>query len=221
MKDSVDSIPSFLQTVAAHLPGPGRHREAILAELQDGLLEAADAHQRGGREWNEAVRLALRDFGNAENLAASFRPELIIARVRRTALALFGATPIVIALWIAAARSRDTAGTNRLFDSPLDHVAAALLLTALIATGIWTVATTGRPSRWLPVTPRTAPLGAAAMALTTVTIDLAAVTILGVRLAHYPGTVHALILAAAIAASCVSVLLAMRTSWACVATTGP
>jgi len=217
MNDSAESIASFLQAVGARLPGPRRHRAAILAELDDGLLEAIESNQRAGLERAKAVGLALREFGDAESLAASFRPELMIARGRRTALALLGAAPVVVVLWIAAARSRDSRGLSRLFDSPVDHLAAALLITAVIASGIWTIATTGRASRWLSLPPHAALLAATAMGLITVTSDLAAVAILGVRLADFPGTPHALVLAAAIAASFVSMILAARASWSCVA----
>lgn len=219
MNDPAESIASFLQAVAAHLPGPGKHRAAILAELEDGLLEATVSKQRSGLEHGQAVTLALQQVGDAESLAASFRPELMIARGRRTALTLLGATPIVLALWIAAARSRDPSGPSRLFDSPLDHIAAALPITAMIATGIWTIATTGRASRWLLVPPHAALLGATAMGLITVTSNLATVAILGRRLADYPGTIHTLALSAAIAASCASTILATRTSWSCVTMT--
>ncbi|HET7051669.1 MAG TPA: permease prefix domain 1-containing protein [Solirubrobacteraceae bacterium] len=215
MNEATDNIGSFLQAVAARLPGPRIHRAAILAELHDGLLAATESNQQAGHEHAEAVRLALAEFGDARTLAAAFRPELMIARCRQTALALFAATALVVALWLAAARSRHTRGATGLFDSPVDHLAAAVLIGVIVASGLLTLVTTGRPARRVALPPQTSLLAAVAMGLVTALADLAAVAVLGVRLAHFPGTIHALALTAAITGSCTSVLLATRASWSC------
>jgi HAAS len=217
MNATTDSVEAFLQTVAAHLPGPSKHRAAILAELNDGLLEATESYQRTGLDRAQAVRLALREFGDPQTLAESFRSELIITRGRRSALTLLTAAPIVIALWIAAARSRDTPPGARLFDSPTDHVSAALLLVALAASGIGTLLMSGRLTRWLALPPHAPAVSAAAMGLITVIGDITAVADLGVRLAGYPGTLHVFLLAAAITASCASVYIGTRASRSCLA----
>jgi hypothetical protein len=217
MKPSDESIEAFLGAIAVRLPGPRRARTEILAELNDGLLEAADANQRAGLEHAQAVELALREFGDPQMVARSFRPELMLAQGRRTAFALLAAAPIVVGLWLAAARSRDTRGISRMFDSPADHIAAAVLITAVIACGVWTIATTGRATRWLGVPPHASLVGATAMGLITVLADVAALAVLGARLAAFPGTIHALLLAAAIAASCASILLAARATRSCMA----
>jgi hypothetical protein len=178
MSARTESVDSFLGAVAAQLPGPSGHRAAILDELNDGLLVAIESHERAGRAHAQAVNRALEEFGSPGSVAASFRSELMIARGRRTALAVHTATPIVTALWIAAARSRDATPTNHLFDSPADHIAAALLIAGLIASGVGTLVITRRLTGWLALPPRVALVGAMALALITIATDLAAVTVL-------------------------------------------
>lgn len=219
MNGASDSVEGFVRAVALRLPGPARLRDDILAELSDGLLEAADAGERAGADRDEAIRLAVQGFGDPRALAASFTPELMLARGRRTALALLASTPIVVALWIAAARSRGSTGVSRLFDSPADHLAAGLLLLAQAICGAWTIVVTGRAGRWLHAPPVTSLLGAAAVGALTVVGDLAAIAVLTARLAQFPGTVHWLFLVAAIAASTLGALIASRAGWRCLAMT--
>ena len=94
-----------------------------------------------------------------------------------------------------------------MIDSPADNLAAAIIIAALIACAIWTFMTTGRASRWLDP-PRAALLSAGATAAITIVADVAAVTVLGTRLADFPGGIHEFALFAAIAASCASTLIA-------------
>jgi hypothetical protein len=214
-----DNVELFLRTVGDRLPGPGRLREEILAALRDGLHEAAEANERAGLPPAEAIRRAVKEFGHPEPLAASFRPELMAERGRRTALALLAVTPVVLALWVAAARSRETIGPSRLFDSPADHIAAGVLVAAVIASGLLTLVTTGRASRWLRLTPLLSLLGATTMGALTIVANVAAVSVLTARLAGLPGTLHKLVLAAAIAASCASAVLGLRAGWSCLTMT--
>ncbi len=208
MSNSNDAVDAFLQAVGARLPGPMRVRGDILAELRDGLIEAADVNQRSGLPREQAVQLALQEFGDPRSLAKSLSPELVSAQGRRIAQALLGAAPIVASLWIVAARSRGTGDVRRLFDSPADHIAAAIIIAALIACGTWTFLTTGGPTRWLVAPARVTLLGASATAAITIVADVAAVTVLGTRLADFPGRIHELALLAAISASGVTALIA-------------
>jgi hypothetical protein len=85
VSSSEDSIDAFLQAVAARLPGPTRSRGDILAELRDGLIEAANANQRAGLRGEQAVRLAVQKFGSPQDLADSLCPEIASAQGRRIA----------------------------------------------------------------------------------------------------------------------------------------
>jgi hypothetical protein len=62
-------------------------------------------------------------------------------------------------------------------------------------------------------------LTATAMGALTIVCDLAAAAGLTARLAEFPGTLHRLLLAAAIAGSCVGALVALRAGWSCLAMT--
>jgi hypothetical protein len=217
MNSGAASLDAFLHAVEVRLPGPGRLREEILAELKDGLNAAAETRERAGLERAQAIRLALQEFGDPELLAASFRPELMVARGRRTAVTLLIMIAIVLALWIAAARSRESMGMTHLFDSPADHVAAGLLVAAVIALGLCTLVTTGRTSGRPRVAPQRSLLTAVAMAALTIICDLAAAAVLTARLAQFPGTLHWLLLGAAIAGSCVGAHVALRAGWSCLA----
>jgi HAAS len=217
MNSTADSVESFLSALAAQLPGPSKDRAAILAELNDGLLEATKSYQRAGLDRAQAIELALREFGDPQILAGSFRPELLVTRGRRSALTLLTAAPIVLALWIAAARTRAATQASRLFDSPTDHITAALLLLAFTATGMGALLMSGRLTRWLALPARASAMSAAAMGVITVISDLTAVGVLGVRLATYAGTIHMLLLAAAMTSSCAGAYLGARVSRSCFA----
>jgi hypothetical protein len=193
VSSSNDSIDAFLQAVAARLPGPTRSRGDILAELRDGLIEAANANQRAGLRGEQAVRLAVQEFGSPQDVADSLCPELASAQGRRIAGALLVGALLVASLWIAAARLRGPRSVNGLFDSPADHLAAAIIIAALIGCVTWTFVATGSATCWLDAPGRVALLGAGATAAITILADIAAVTILGTRLAGLPGSVHELV----------------------------
>ena len=214
---SDEPIGNWLGEIRSRLPGPAGPRAEILAELRDGLVEAAEANERRGHRRGEAVQLALEQFGEAATVAASFWPEMAAARARQVVLILFATGPIVAALWVSALRSRGTGLAEGLFDSGRAHVAAGLLVAVAIGCGIWTLVATGRATSWLDKAPQMPLLGAAATGSLAVLTDLALLSMLSARLVGFPGTVHQLALGAAVLASGTRLILASRASWACVA----
>jgi hypothetical protein len=211
-----DPIETLLQAIGARLPGPARPREEILAELRDGL-EVADANEHRGLGRAEAVRLAVRQFGDVPTLAAAFWPEMAAARARQVVLALFATGPIVAALWVFAARSRGLGSESGVFDSSLSHVAAALLLAGTIGCGLWTIVAAGRAPLWPHIAPQMALLGAAAMGCIAVVADLALLSMLSAPLASFPGPIHQVALGAAMLASGTRLILTSRASRSCLA----
>jgi len=216
---STDPIDRLLTATSARLPGPAGPREDILAELRDGLVEAAEANKQKGMGQAEAVQLALRQFGDAKTLAALFWPEMAAAQARRVVLALFATAPIVVALWASAARSRGSASEIGLFDGGQAHLAAALLVAAAIGCGIWTIVATGRTVHWPHIAPQMLLLGAAATGCVAVVADLAVLSMLAVPLAGFPGPIHQLALGAAMLASSTRLILTSKASWSCLAMT--
>jgi hypothetical protein len=212
---SEPAIERFLAAVAARLPGPARMRGEILAELRDGLLEAADAHSNLTRD--EAVLLAVREFGDPLALVSSFVPELAAARARRTVLALLAASPVVIALWMSAASVINERSSAVLLERIATRLPGALLVLATVACVAWMLAASGRASRWFALPPGGSLRGAAAIGGLSAVADLAALLLLTARLIGYHGTLHLIALAAAIAASTTRLRVASRASRACLA----
>ena len=212
-----DPIEALLQAIGSRLPGPARPRKEILAELRDGLLEVAEANQRRGLDHDEAAQLAVRQFGDAPTIAAAFWPEMAAGRARRVVFGLFVTGPIVVALWVWAARSRSLVSESGAFDSSLSHVAAVLLISATIGCGIWAMIAAGRAPLWPHIAPQMALLGAAAMGGIAVVADLAMLSTLSAPLASFPGPVHQVALASAMLASATRLILTSLASRSCLA----
>lgn len=183
-------IDAYLATLATRLAGPRRARQAILAELRDGLLEAANTRLEQGLDPDQAARSALAEFGNPTTVATAFTPELAGVQARRAALALTRTGPLVGLLWIAALAAihaplmrHELAGVWLAF--PLVGLAIAMAgLGTLLA-----VAATGRPSRWLACGPRLAPTAAATVAIAAIAADLTLLGMLTGQAITAPGTI--------------------------------
>jgi len=81
-------IKSYLAEIAAALPGPGRARAGVVAELRSGLLDAADAHRRAGLDPPAAARAAVAEFGHPAQVVAAFRPRISATQARHVAITL-------------------------------------------------------------------------------------------------------------------------------------
>jgi hypothetical protein len=175
-------IEDYLAEIATRLAslglaGPRRARQAIIAELRDGLLQATTANLEQGLRPQQAAQAALEEFGDPTAVAAAFAPELAGLHARRTALTLARTGPLVGVLWISALAA--------IHAQPLQHgltgvwlafpLVGAGLATAALGT-ILAVATTGRLSRWLTPRPQRAPTAAAMVAIAAMVVDL---TLLG------------------------------------------
>jgi hypothetical protein len=81
-------IDTYVAELARSLPGPRSVRRDLLAELDDGLRDAADAHRATGVPAREAELLAVRDTGPVADLVADYRSELAAKSGRHTAMLL-------------------------------------------------------------------------------------------------------------------------------------
>jgi HAAS domain-containing protein len=219
-------IDAYLGQIGAALPGPARTRRDIVAELRSGLLDAADAHRATGMPAAPAIEAAIREFGDPRQVAAGFRPEIAARQARRLALALVATGPLIGSLWAAAALASHIgirhaapwhwAGAPPASLVAFPAVAAALLIT--VWTALFTVAATGRLTRWLPTRPYTATTTAAIAGFGTVAADVAIFVLLASQLATAPSRLAPAPVAAAALASLTRLTLARRAARRCLST---
>ncbi len=205
------AVDDYLADVADRLNGPERERAAIVAELQDGLLEAVDAHLARGLPPSAAADAAVTEFGDPPTVAAAFTPELAAVQARRVALTLIRTGPLVGLLWVGALVGSPA--------SPWRHGAAAagpalpllgLAVGASVVAAVLAVVATGRLGRWLPIPPRFAPTAAAVAGTICTVLDLSIVAAVAVWLLSGPRSLPWAPVAAAAAASLVRLTLAER-----------
>jgi hypothetical protein len=210
------AVERYLADVAARLPGrPAKVRADILAELRSGLLDACDVRRSAGLQPADAVAAAVREFGDAGQVAGAFLPEIAAGSARRSAAVLLVTGPLVGALWIV------TAVASRL-SAPSDGLGAGLLLLAAavvvtVCAGTAGIAATGRLSRWLPAAPRGAPLAGAITGFGAVAADGLGLVFLAAELAAGHGNIALLPASAAAAASLARLLVASRSARRCLA----
>jgi hypothetical protein len=214
------AIRSYLAQIAAGLHGPASTRRGIVAELGTGIADAADAHRRAGLDPAQAARAAIAEFGHPTRVAAGFRGELAAATARRTTFTLILASGPTVALWYMAALASHIhrqAPPWQWATLPAAARLATLLATIAAAVSIcghlFTLAATGRLTRWLPARPAASAAIAAGSAAAADVAMLAVLTILATSSAR----LDAFPLAAAGAASLARLGLATRAARTCLA----
>lgn len=218
-------VDAYLAEVATRLPGPARERAGIVAELRAGLLDATDAHRGAGLPADRAAAAAVSEFGDPCQIADAFRPGLAISRARRVAVILLATGPPIGLLWAATALASNIgirpappwqwagAPPGALLVFPLAGTACVIA----VWTALFTVAATGRLTRWLPDRPRLAPGTAAIAGLGAAAADLALFVLLASQLATAPGALAPAPAAAAALASLTRLSLAARAARRCLA----
>ncbi|MGH2904758.1 MAG: hypothetical protein ACRDK7_14425 [Solirubrobacteraceae bacterium] len=215
------TIESYLAEIAARLDGPVNARREILAELGAGLADAADAHRYAGLDSTEATFAAIAEFGCPARVAAGFRGELAATTARRTALTLMTVGLLTSALGSIAALASHIHLPAPPWESstlPAGAWLATLLATVAIAAAIgshlYTLASAGRLTRWLPARPATS---AAIAAGSAVLANAAMFTRLTIVAVATPRSLAVLPLAAVGAASLAWLVLAARGARTCLA----
>lgn len=92
-------VDEYVAALRAALSGPGRAKRDLLAEVRDGLSDAAEAYESAGCARVEAERRAVADFGPVREIAPAFQQELALGQGRRTALLLFLGLPLITLMW--------------------------------------------------------------------------------------------------------------------------
>lgn len=65
-----DPVADHVATLSATLHGPVGAKSRMIQEIRDGLTDTVEAHTRDGLPYDEAARLAVREFGSPR----SWRP---------------------------------------------------------------------------------------------------------------------------------------------------
>jgi hypothetical protein len=171
---SEGQLATYLADLAAELRGPRRRREAILAELCDGLDQATEDRIASGLPAGQAAAAAVTHFGSARAVADAFGGELATAYARRT-IACFIATGPLVGIWWLLLLHPSPWRTGLI--ALLAAIPVTPLIIIAIATAGGTLATTGRLMRWLPETgPRRALAATIAIAMLCMIIDVTMIT---------------------------------------------
>jgi hypothetical protein len=169
-----NAVATYLSDVAAQLYGPRRRREAILAELRDGLDQATEDNIAAGLSPNRAAATAISQFGTPQAVGDAFSGELATAYARRT-IALFIVTGPLVGIWWLLLLQPSPWRTGLI--ALLAAIPVLPLLIIAIATAGGTLATTGRLMRWLPETgPPRALAATIAIAAICIICDLTVIT---------------------------------------------
>jgi hypothetical protein len=215
-----ERIEAYLGRVAAALSGPARPRADIIAELRGVLLDSVDAYTAAGMPPMKAVRSAIDELGEPDDVAASYRPELTVKQARKLAVVLVIVGGLIGGLWAHAAQMSDKA----VHGAPLWHLlgappvpiaAAAFLLT--LTTGLMTIGATGRLTRWTSDRPRTAAITAAVGGIGSAATDLVILAILAVQVVARPHSLSPLPVTVAALASSARFVFARRAAHRCMA----
>ncbi len=95
-------ISSYVADLGKSLPGPRRVRGELLAELADGLRDAAEAYGRSGASPDQAEARAVEEVGALAEVARGYRCELVASQGRRTAVLLAVSMPALVMAWTLA-----------------------------------------------------------------------------------------------------------------------
>jgi hypothetical protein len=169
------ALTAYLTELSARLQGPRRRREAILAELRDGLEHATDAQIAAGRPADQAATAAITQFGTPQAVADAFSAELNTAYARRS-IAWYIATGPTVGIWWLLLLHPSPWRTGLI--ALVAAIPVIPLIVIAIVTAGATLATTGRLMRWLPETgPHRALAAVIAIAIVCIVGDLTMITV--------------------------------------------
>ncbi|MFC4562464.1 permease prefix domain 1-containing protein [Nocardiopsis mangrovi] len=171
-----DPIGDHIAALSAALHGPPRAKARMIAEMRDGLADAAAAHAGAGMAGERAAREAVRGFGTVEEVAPGCQRELTIAQARRTAAAVALAVPLVMACWYLIV----SAGHDPAWPPPPTALLPAGVTIAAAVVSAAAMAATGGLARRLALPDRlplamawTATTASVAMVVATITMAVA------------------------------------------------
>jgi hypothetical protein len=203
-------IQNYLSDLAVRLPGPARTRMAILAEINDGLADAVEAHTAQGLTPSEAAEAAVTDFGDPIAIGAEFAPVIAAGQAHRYGIGFLVTGPIVGGLWLTTAALIHTPHLS--LTVVIAAVVLAVVLAAAVPCAVFAVAATGRASRWLVTRPTTALRAVTITAIGAIVGDASLLLLLATQAATLPGSLATLPAALASAASLTRLTLASHST---------
>lgn len=163
-------IDNYLDELGARLTGTWWERQAILAEIGDGLLDAAEHHRAQGLSPEAAQMAAVAEFGGPTAIAGEFTPVLSGKRIHRYGCTLTSLGPLIGVLWgTAAVLGSFSAVPRSLTILGLILMGCAVLVGAPSA--VAAIASTGRASRFVRIPTRLAAKALLVTATMAVFID--------------------------------------------------
>jgi hypothetical protein len=162
-----DPVAAYTADLAAALRGPRRAKERMLAEIADGLRDAAEPYRAAGADLSTAVERAIDEFGRPHDLVPDCQRELTIRQTRLTAARLALCVPVLLVgwhlLWVGSASGV--------------WWAAAVVLAAVTALGaleaVAALVLTSRLGRAVPTPPRLPAVTAWTASVTSIAMLLA------------------------------------------------
>ncbi|GAA5111889.1 permease prefix domain 1-containing protein [Pseudonocardia adelaidensis] len=99
MTAAIDPVGAHVAELDRVLRGPATVKRSMIAEVRDGLADAAADHRDRGLDPQRAAAAAVRDFGPVREVAPLLQEELTARQGRRTALLLVVAFPATLLAW--------------------------------------------------------------------------------------------------------------------------
>ncbi|MGP3925210.1 hypothetical protein [Streptomyces sp. 8N616] len=95
-------LQRYTDRLAQHLVGPHARRSAILDEVMDGLLCAAEANLEGCSDAEKAARRAVQEWGSAKDVARAYNDATLRLSANRLSLRAMCVLPLLAATWAYA-----------------------------------------------------------------------------------------------------------------------
>ncbi|MHA6627796.1 hypothetical protein ACU61A_20355 [Pseudonocardia sichuanensis] len=219
MTAAADPVAVHVAELDRLLRGPGTVKRSMIAEVHDGLQDAADAYRAGGLEPLPAAAAAVQDFGPVRAVAPLMQEELTVRQGRATALLLALVFPAMVLGW-------DLLWSSGIgWPGPAPAVVAALarvqdvasfgIAAAALALLVATFRRSGAP-RWITaLAGLTAATGALVCGGTAIVMNLAHARQAGLMLTTRPLALVAVVVSALVLVVVVrSAVRSLRVAWA-------
>ncbi|MEV6071239.1 permease prefix domain 1-containing protein [Nocardia sp. NPDC052001] len=163
-------IDAYLDDLGTGLTGTWWERQAILAEIGDGLQESVEHHRAQGLSLELASQAAIEEFGGPASLAQEFVPVLASKRIHRYGLTFPIMGVVIGTLWGTAALLGSFSAVPRSL-TIAGLVVMAIAVTASVPFTLLAIASTGRASGMVRIPTRLAAKGLLVTATVTMLID--------------------------------------------------